>query len=1575
MRRFLTVLFACALAGALLAINIKTEVAVGGLRGVVTMQENGLPLPHALIVVTPVSEDIDVKSRNWHTETQKDGSFSLSNVPAGEYYFEVEAENHRLSDRQCTVTEGHVADLDVRLKPNDYSFTLFCNQHVIAPQQIARIELSGFVKEDSFQLGLHRIKLSSITESGSVEAALQPLTSRLYGASSGNGDITAKDFDSFSTLTWSSEDKIKQKDVEGSFTQAVKLPPLQEGLFVLTARIGNRLQTTFLNVSKIALVTKSTEDKTLCYVTDIDSGKPMQGVQLFQSKAKVLQPAVKTDGQGLATVVGSGKEQNPIVVAQLGNSVAVCGMQTASSGGDEDEEVDPNVRVYTYADRPIYRPGDTVQFKSVVRKLVGDDLQLPAPGTAKIEVFDPQENLLNTQSVPLTQHGTLHGSFATNAEAPPGVYKIRVYAAKGVDNYYANFAAYRKPDYSIKVTPNQKRYTMGDDVSANVECQYFFGGPVVGAKVTASIYRNPTWDASFDTDDSEDDSSGDDESDSEGYSGGEYVQEVTAVTDGTGKAVITFPTVPKADSKNQGEPDFDYTYSIQANVMEGDTRSFDGSGSVLVTRGDFRLSATTDPYIVSVGQKANLIVSTTTLDEPSLPKPNRSVFVEVGTDLWTRHTEVFQKTQSLTVQTGADGKAIVPLTIGKQQTLRIRVSTADDGGHKIQSETWLYVEGSLSFDPSSNEAIKVKLDRAKYNVGDTVKALLTTNSPGGSALLTVESDNVKLVRLVALDKPSATVEFPVGKECSPNAFVSVAYVHARKYSSATHRLTVKRQNKQLTVSVTPDRTKALPGTSVAFQVRTTDHEGHGVPADVSLGVVDEAIYAIREDTTNIVKGMYPMRYDAVQTSYSFPEVYLDGGDKGGGAVAVRRNFRDTASWAPEVLTDRSGDGTITVKLPDNLTSWRATAVAATDDSQVGMTTSNVIVSKPLMVRLLTPQFMVGADTQTVSASITNDSGTDLNISLSTRLSGVALQNRPPGNLHLAQGQTISVPLAVAASASGTADIVAEVRSDRGFTDAVEGHFPVLPHGRLVTDHKSGLLEGTASLDLNALPNRDRNTGGLTVSITPSVVTGMVQSLDQLVQYPYGCVEQTTSRFLPAVLVTHTIHNTPLRRPDLEKKAAAIAQDGFQRLLKMQHSDGAWGWWTYDSSDPFMTAWVLDGLKRSAKAGYPAPPYLNVKSALSWSAKRLKSPFKDDPLAAQMFLAYALAEYGDTASAKEELHRVKLINAGAGEMALAALAANAVGDATLRDECLSQMVPLLNSHNVAPRVYDGLWMDNEHYALGLLALTELKPNAPEIPSLVRLLLSNRGCDGWSSTRETALTISALCNYISQSKMQFQPYPLTVTLNGQELKRITVDPSKADSPDLTLRVPVAQLRDGPNRLELVSPNGKPYYAAELRQYDVRGHIPQILEDKQFSVQRNYYRMEARQQDDGTLKLLPSKDPITTARPGDVVRCVLKVYCAAPVNFLMIEDPIPSNCRVTDREDPDEGQDWTFWWSSIVIRDDRVSLFARQMPSGMHVLEYTMRVEGPGKAAALPTYVEDMYDPNINTSGGETDLEVRE
>ncbi|MCW5557654.1 MAG: alpha-2-macroglobulin, partial [Verrucomicrobiae bacterium] len=314
--------------------------------------------------------------------------------------------------------------------------------------------------------------------------------------------------------------------------------------------------------------------------------------------------------------------------------------------------------------------------------------------------------------------------------------------------------------------------------------------------------------------------------------------------------------------------------------------------------------------------------------------------------------------------------------------------------------------------------------------------------------------------------------------------------------------------------------------------------------------------------------------------------------EGDAVVVVRKDFRETAFWQPSVLTDEDGQARVTFHYPDSTTRWATRAIAASRGSQFGEGRTNTVTKLPLMVRWQMPRFLVAGDEATLTTSMDNNTSAPLTVTPSVAVEGIELigwyrdgrlETGTPAAIVVPAGGTVRVDWAVRATKPGTAVCTAMVRA-AGFSDAMRREFNVVENGIDQQISRSGkATTGDVAVTLN-LPPRKPGTTRFTVSITPSLAVAMLDALPYLADYPYGCTEQTLSRFLPAVVVRRTLAAVGLdaeeamrrafggistnaagqvspalgTKKDLGKLDDMIAA-GLKRLGDGQNENGSWGW--------------------------------------------------------------------------------------------------------------------------------------------------------------------------------------------------------------------------------------------------------------------------------------------------------------------------------------------------------------------------------------------------------------------------------
>jgi len=329
---------------------------------------------------------------------------------------------------------------------------------------------------------------------------------------------------------------------------------------------------------------------------------------------------------------------------------------------------------------------------------------------------------------------------------------------------------------------------------------------------------------------------------------------------------------------------------------------------------------------------------------------------------------------------------------------------------------------------------------------------------------------------------------------------------------------------------------------------------------------------------------------------------------------------------------------------------------------------------------------------------------------------------------------------------------------------------------------------TFNLDL---PGRaDTQARNLRIEASPSIAGALFGALDYLTSFPYGCTEQTMSSFLPNVVVAQALKDVPTAKIRAANDLNTKVQKGMDRLYAYQHSDGGWGWWKDDKSDPFMTAYVVDGLTMASRAGFQIDTWRRDqgREKLSGLLKAGKNdngnPIDDETRA---YLIYAFTESGDgDAHFLNELYS-KRNNLGPYGRALLALAlqehkdgrarevANLIEGAAQKDE--------FEAHWQTARVNDygrDVYLDTEATALSLKALSQINTGSDLLPKVARWLVKNRS-NGyyWSSTKETAFAIYGLTDYLKVSRELSPDYSFEVYLNGEKVAGQHISASEATS----------------------------------------------------------------------------------------------------------------------------------------------------------------------------------------------------
>jgi uncharacterized protein YfaS (alpha-2-macroglobulin family) len=711
---------------------------------------------------------------------------------------------------------------------------------------------------------------------------------------------------------------------------------------------------------------------------------------------------------------------------------------------------------------------------------------------------------------------------------------------------------------------------------------------------------------------------------------------------------------------------------------------------------------------------------------------------------------------------------------------------------------------------------------------------------------------------------------------------------------------------------------------------------------------------------------------------------------------VRKDFLDLAFWRASVRTGEDGRAAVQVALPDNLTTWTMDARAITDDTLVGQGTADVVATKPLLVRPALPRFFVDGDRVEIASIIHNTTGSDLEVAVSLTLEGLTASGPTSDSIRVRAGESYRAawPVAVLAGAERAVIGMTVRAEDAGLHDALESTLPVLRYSTPEVSGTSGQVGPEETrLELAVLPEGiDPTRADLDVTLEPSLAAGMTGGLAYLEHYPFECVEQTLSRFLPNVVTYRALSELGLERPDLAKKLPGQVSVGLQRLYQMQRTDGGWGWWPSGQSNLFVSSYVLFGLAQARAAGFAVDPQVIARAAV-YLQQALTTPGGLAPwqLNQQAFLLYALAEAGypepNRAGALYE-SRAGLSHFG---RAYLALALDSIGDEAADARIRTLLAELSGSAKVSATSahweeefvdYRSMNTNLRSTAVVLDALAKLNPDSALAPGAVRWLMEARRADRWENTQENTWAILALTDWMAATGELEGEYAWRVLLNAAELGAGSVQPSTVSEVTRLHADMDLLLADDTNALEISrgAGPGRLYYTAHLKTYLP---IPRIRpEDRGFTIARSYRSsacvVEAALLAESSGQPAEECPSVQEARVGDALQVLLTLTVPEESHYVVVEDPLPAGVEAIDTSlratsllaSPPElrpGGDGTehtagWWWipQHVELRDEKAVLFAESLAPGTYQFTYQVRAGLRGVFGTMPPTATAMYFP---------------
>jgi len=944
-------------------------------------------------------------------------------------------------------------------------------------------------------------------------------------------------------------------------------------------------------------------------------------------------------------------------------------------------------------------------------------------------------------------------------------------------------------------------------------------------------------------------------------------------------------------------------------------------------------------------------------------------------------------------------------------------TSQDVDGAPVRSEASAWVADPKSSDLGWRRGdLEIVLDRDTLALGEEAVLLVTSSSGLRHVLLTVESETLQRQEVLELTGEAKLVRFPLDERSTPNVFVRVQAVSAGRWFADLKELSVPPVKQFLDVDVAPSSPDVRPGELCDWTIRAVDAAGTPVRAEVALAIVDEAVVAIAGDRAVDPRPFFYGRKrrnrtvtQSTMSERSFAklgerdgvlvdlELALDDAEDVsekseaklaftesrrasvasgarmkdgssneafaadalqaapgvGGEIEVRSDFRATAYWAPAILTDESGRASVSLRMPQSFTRWRARAHAATAESRFGLGEGRATTSLPLTVRLQAPRFFVAGDTCVVSALVDNNTDEELQVVARIERDGIEL------------GADLGASTSEKIAARSQARFDWRMRFDRAgetkltvaaqagvFSDAMERKFIVYEHGIEQLIARSGKLSaesGVVRFDMPGL--RRAGSTSLRVTLSPSLAVTMLDSLPYLIDYPYGCVEQTMSRFLPSVVVAKTLADLGLDPKSAMERVLGgvegeysakthpkgarslelldeIGAASLARIYEFQHPDGGFGWWRDGDSERFMTGYVLWGLTLAREAGVEVRWGVAQRAAAFLDAQLVECEKRPDEAA---WLLHALGQFAQLEGrASSEFEARALDRLWSQRDALnaytRALAALAMHDFGLAERARTLVDNLVNgvridrtpdaslvmrggaaaNELVVPTAHwgrDGVcwrWSDGavESTATVVRALLAIDPSHELVEPAVNWLVKNRRGAQWSNTRDTAITVLSLCEHLRRTGVAPDAAEFELRVNGAVVPvPVAVGVGALAAPS-SIVVDPALVRDGVNEVEIRRTKGDApaYFAVEARCFNIEEPIRAA--GSELFVRRQYFALIPR--DTLLSGVVYERAPIAdgaSVASGTRIETVLTIEAKNDLEYVVFEDLKPGGFEAVD------------------------------------------------------------------------------
>jgi uncharacterized protein YfaS (alpha-2-macroglobulin family) len=1376
---------------------------------------------------------------------------------------------------------------------------------------------------------------------------------------------------------------------------------------------GRIIDAVLVQRTNTAVSIKTLDNRLFVWATRLNDGKPLQNANVKLVQGKKTLATAPTDSMGVTILQAKDISseyglKNPIAVVvenNEGTSVAPFLDDKLSQpwqfGLNGTTQGMQHLYTSVFTDRGVYRPGDSVYIK-----IIANIPKAAQDRVVQLLVNDSRGQQVIKQNKQLDTFNSADCAFLLNEQAPVGAYSINLNYQEKTSTASFRVEEYRVPTFKVSVTSQNESWNAGEDVFGTIKANYLHGGTLDGREVRWEVLRQqhnflPRGFEKYT------------------FTIGSAVIPAGSIEsgskrlDGQGQTVVKF----HPDHSPASGP---MKYSIEAVVTDIDRQAYSGRLTRVVHPADFYVGVKPpSKEICRAGQLIDVPLIIMGTDE----KPVKGVKIQAVLERLDYHTAVRETGEggadmlNRQVTVPVDYKEFTSNTTPVTYTLktpsagvfRLRVWAKDSQQRTVQSGFTITASGNstTSWPRFDQDIIEVVSDKSEYLPDDVAKLVVQSPFNNASGLVTIEYNGNIDYFPFQIKNNTPSIDIPIKESYAPNVYVSVMLtrgrVHYDKDASGFEtgapgfkigykNLTVVPRNQKLEVNVNPSRSIAQPGQNIQISFNINNYLKKPAESRIACIIVDEAILGLTGyKTPDPLSTLYAERTLGVRTGTSildlphsrrarFEEVFPSGDDDQSAAAeeyseALRKLFKSTAYWNPGIPVGPDGKASVSFDLPDNLTTYRIMAVAFDAEGRVGSADRQVTIKKPLMIQAVVPRFVYPDDKLRIEALVYNGTDKSGKVTVNCTCKGLFLDsNKATQCGELKSDGSISLPFLV--DVTGRKKATVTFKASMGdINDAVEVTLPILESGTKRTDVISLTPNENGEMGVKVPAERIPGSTSLEIVMSATALSELKDAVQYLMQYPNGCIEQTTSTAYPLVVLKDLlpIIGVEVDMADLKK----FSEAGVRRILSFQTPSGGLSYWP-GSSEPhaFATAFGLTALIAAKDRGYDVPT-----KALDAMADFLEQSLRQGTISGEMphggmadgdtraLFVMTLGRLGRPQQAYINSlwnNRKELTPFGLSFLAIAIK--ELPGDHSLLEPVLAEV------KNAAQQNNNEAWYDGNRKG-GWSFDSPLRTHAAAVlasaisgdgltTKLLSGLLKRRTYGMWGNTQENVFGImgvhAASVNSIEGQKgpeMVLKVNTKTIPESAMEKNSPQVNRIKLAEADLFLKDNTECIQ----RIQFQSAPGKMVFLTARLQYEA----PLNEENRKarangYSIKRVYQTL------DGTS--LEGK-PIPL---GSLVRVRLSITASVENHYVAIDDKLPAgleplNSSLETTERVSQGKLTQIAQRSLSVlsysemRDSRVAFFVDEMLPGEYEFSYVARATTPGTFLRPAARVEAMYEPD--------------